>query len=292
MKNSNALNVLIWANKSKIDSNNQIPLYARITLHTKRAEVSLNIRVDPDKWDPQVGFLKGNSQEIKRVNEEIINAKNKISQAHTELKRTESFISADMVKLKYFGHDKPARMLLEIFDEHNVKLEKLIGKGVVKATHTKYLTIRGKVSEFINFKFKRKDVYLETLVFGFITDFEHYLKTEHNISHNVVMSYIKRVKRIVKIAAQNRWISYNPFEAFVCTTQKVERTELEDEELLILEGKTFPIKRLEEVKDCYLFSCYTGYAFVEAGNFKVKTGWPIDIAASAETRRLWPCSQQ
>jgi site-specific recombinase XerD len=264
MKNSNILNVLIWANKSKIDPNNQIPLYARITLHSKRAEVSLNIRVDAGKWDAQIGFLKGNSPEIKRINEEILNAKNKISQAHTELKRTEDFISAEMVKAKYFGKEKPAKMLLEVFDEHNSKLVQLIGKDVVKATHTKYTTIRTKVSDFINFKFKRKDVYLETLTFGFITDFEHYLKTEQNLSHNVVMSYIKRVKRIVKISAQNRWISFNPFEAFVCTTQKVSRTELEHEELLILEEKVFAIKRLEEVRDCYLFSCYTGYAFVDA----------------------------
>lgn len=81
MKNPGTLNVLIWANKSKIDSNNQIPLYARITLHTQRAEVSLNIRIDSNKWDSQIGFLKGNTQEIMRINEEIINTKNNISRA-------------------------------------------------------------------------------------------------------------------------------------------------------------------------------------------------------------------
>lgn len=138
------------------------------------------------------------------------------------------------------------------------------GKGVVKATHTKYVTIRDKVSGFIAYKFKKNDIYLETLTFSFITDFEHYLKVKQSLSHNVVMSYIKRVKRIITIAVNNKWLSHNPFAAFVCKMKKVERTELEEDEILALEEKVFSIHRLEEVKDCYLFACYTGYAFVDA----------------------------
>ena len=66
------------------------------------------------------------------------------------------------------------------------------------------------------------------------------------------------------IAANNGWVLHNPFLAFKCTTRKVERTELEDNELMRLAKKKFKVKRLEEVRDCFLFSCYTGYAFVDA----------------------------
>jgi integrase len=78
------------------------------------------------------------------------------------------------------------------------------------------------------------------------------------------MSYIKRVKRIVIIAHQNKWISHNPFDGFVCTTKKTSRIELENEELIAIEEKAFETDRLKEVADCYLFSCFTGYAFVDA----------------------------
>lgn len=264
MKTSNNLSVLIWANKSKANSSGLCPLYARITYLGKRAEISLTLKVDPDKWDPKIGFVKGNNPDAKRINSEIVNIKTAVIQAHDELKRVDEFITAEKIKSKYMGEEKTQRMLLEVFDEHNTKLEELIGKGIVKATHTKYVTIRDKVSDFIAFKFKRTDVYLETLSYSFITDFEHYLKVKQHISHNVVMSYIKRVKRIVVLSVNNRWLSHNPFAAFVCTTKKVERTELEEEELQVLENKKFKIPRLEEVKDCYLFSCYTGYAFVDA----------------------------
>jgi integrase len=264
MKTSNNLSILIWANKSKANSAGLVPLYARITYLGKRSEISLTLKVDPNKWDPKIGFVKGNSPDAKRTNTEIVNIKNAINQAQDDLKRIDEFITADRVKLKYLGEEKSQRMLLEVFDEHNNNLEELIGKGIVKATHTKYVTIRDKVSNFIAYKFKKNDLYLETLTYSFITDFEHYLKVKQNISHNVVMSYIKRVKRIITLSVNNRWLSHNPFAGFVCTTKKIERTELEDYELQILENKTFTIQRIEEVKDCYLFSCYTGYAFVDA----------------------------
>ncbi len=41
MRNSNSFSVLIWANKSKVDVNGMIPLYARVTVMGKRAEISL-----------------------------------------------------------------------------------------------------------------------------------------------------------------------------------------------------------------------------------------------------------
>jgi site-specific recombinase XerD len=264
MKNSNTLSVLIWANKSKADTNGLIPLYARVTFGGKRSEISLNLKVDPEKWDAKIGFVKGSSPEAKRTNVEIVNIKNAINQAYDGLKRTQNFINAEKIKAKFLGEELPQRLLLEVFDEHNKKMEGLIGKDVVKATHTKYETIRGKVSEFIAYKFKRNDIYLENIQYSFITDFEHFLKVNHGIGHNVVMSYIKRVKRIITISVNNRWISYNPFAEFKCTTKKTSRTELEEEEIYLLEEKEFTIKRLEEVRDCYLFSCFTGYAFVDA----------------------------
>jgi site-specific recombinase XerD len=78
------------------------------------------------------------------------------------------------------------------------------------------------------------------------------------------MSYIKRVKRIVNIAVDNKWLAASPFKEFVCTSKKTTRTELEEQELKALREKRFTVSRLTEVRDCYLFSCYTGYAFVDA----------------------------
>jgi len=67
MKTSNNLSILIWANKSKANTAGLIPLYARITYLGKRSEISLTLKVDPARWDPKVGFVKGNGPEAKRL---------------------------------------------------------------------------------------------------------------------------------------------------------------------------------------------------------------------------------
>lgn len=53
--------ILVWANKSKRNSRNQIPLYLRLTVSGKRAEISLNEKVDIKLWDAKFQKVKGMS---------------------------------------------------------------------------------------------------------------------------------------------------------------------------------------------------------------------------------------
>jgi len=264
MKSTQRFSVLIWTDKRKADLQGNVPLYARITYIGKRAEISIGRKIDPKNWDSETGYVKGSGQEVKDLNSHLIQVSNDIYAAYYDLKRSEDFITAEMIKAKYTGEGQVRKMLLEAFDEHNKQMSELVGKDIVKGTLTKYTTIREKVSEYIKDRFKKNDIYLNTLEYSFITGFEHYLKTEKSISHNVAMSYIKRVKRIVNIAVDNKWLAASPFKEFVCTSKKTTRTELEEQELKALREKRFTVSRLTEVRDCYLFSCYTGYAFVDA----------------------------
>jgi site-specific recombinase XerD len=153
--------------------------------------------------------------------------------------------------------------LLEVFDEHNADLEKLLDKDFVRATLTKYKTVRKKTAEYIEFRFKKPDVYLESIDYSFVTGLEMYLKTEDKIEHNTAMRYIKNLKKIINLAVNHQWMSHNPFNLFKCTYNKVNRVELEWEEINQLAAYNFNVKRLAEVRDTFLFCCYTGYAFVD-----------------------------
>lgn len=264
MKSTQRFSVLIWTDKRKADSQGNVPLYARITYLGKRAEISIGRKIDPKRWDAESGYVRGAGQDVKDLNSHLIQVSNDIYAAYYELNRSEDFITAEMIKARYTGEGQARKMLLEVFDEHNKQMSDLVGKDIVKGTLTKYITIRDKVSDYIQYRYKKNDIYLNTLEYSFITGFEHYLKTEQSISHNVVMSYIKRVKRVINISVDNKYIPASPFKEFVCTSKRTVRTELEEQELKALRDKRFTTTRLDEVRDCYLFSCYTGYAFVDA----------------------------
>jgi integrase len=59
-------------------------------------------------------------------------------------------------------------------------------------------------------------------------------------------------------------IEKNPFNKYDGKIKTLEATFLTQEELTSIESKVFTNSRLDRVKDIFLFSCYTGYAPVDA----------------------------
>jgi len=60
----------------------------------------------------------------------------------------------------------------------------------------------------------------------------------------------------------------NPFTSYRYKTVKKEIVFLTTEELKRLENSDFKIERLNQIKDCFVFCCYTGLAFKEMANLK------------------------
>jgi hypothetical protein len=169
MKNFESFSVLCWANRAKADVNGLLPVYARVTVMGKRAEISLKKKVSPEKWDAKSGFMTGNSNETRLFNKHLISVNNDLHAIYMDFKQRGLHLTAEEVKNKYLGIEAIRRSLLEVFDEHNKNVEELVGKDFVKGTHTKYETIRTKVAEFIAYKYKKQDLYLDTLEYSFIT---------------------------------------------------------------------------------------------------------------------------
>ena len=71
---------------------------------------------------------------------------------------------------------------------------------------------------------------------------------------------------MVNLAVKLEWLEKNPFHAYQLKFDKVERDYLTKQELANLETKTFAIQRLQSVKDMFIFSCYTGLAYIDVFN--------------------------
>lgn len=75
-------------------------------------------------------------------------------------------------------------------------------------------------------------------------------------------------KMIVIIAKNNGWIYTAPFSNYKIRLKRVDRGYLTDAELQKIMKKKFPTKRLEQVRDVFLFSCYTGLSYVDVRELK------------------------
>lgn len=239
-----------------------VTLFARVTVCGERAEISLNRKVTVELWDDGNLLRNQKKAEAIELNKLIDLKRQEIRECYYQLKTEKKEITATAIKNRLLGVDEEAsKSLLEVFKYHNDQVKGLIGKDFALTTYKKFCVTYNKVAAFIKFTYKKSDLLLSALNYKFITDFEYYLKTEDKLSNNSTMSYIKNLKKIVILSVKNEWIKKNPFAAYTCRIEETEKEILHDRDIELLKAKKFPSIRLEQVRDIFLFSCYTGYAY-------------------------------
>lgn len=78
------------------------------------------------------------------------------------------------------------------------------------------------------------------------------------------MKMIQRFRSIYQVAIDNGWANKNPFVSFKLIFENTERGYLTMAELTNLMNKQLTSKRLEQIRDIFVFSCFTGLAYCDA----------------------------
>ena len=257
------LNLLFYLKKSKVNANNEAPIYLRITVGGKRAEISTSRRIDIKKWSKSGHKGIGRSESIRSLNEYLNLLTSKVYKIQKDLIEEDSHYSANTIKDLLLGNNKRGKTIIEIFQAHNKQIKQLEGKQYALATITRYDTALKHVQSFIKYNYRVNDLLLNKINHKFITDFEFYLLNVKNQDHNTALKYIKNFKKIIKIALDNDWLLKDPFSRFKRSFKAVEREILTQEEIDTIIIKELNIPRLDMVRDIFLFSCYTGLAYAD-----------------------------
>ena len=255
--------LLFYIRTTKTKSDGTIPIYVRITINGKRAEFSAKRTIEPIKWNNAKGRAKGSNEQIKALNKYLDTIQAKVYDKQQELMQKNKSITADSLKNAYLDITYDKKTLLGVFKTHNQKINQLIGNGFTKATVDKYELSYKHLKEFIKLNYKADDLHLNEVLFGFITDFEHYLLSVKNIGRNTANKYLSHLIKMINIALDNEWIDKNPFRKFKMKNKEVVKEFLTETELGILFQKEIKFKRLAQVRDIFAFCCLTGLAFVD-----------------------------
>ena len=257
------LSILFYIKKSKANLQGYTNIYLRITLDGKRAECSINRKVHTDLWNSRSQKALGNSSENQEINREIDFIRNKIYTIEQKFQRDGTTYTAAQLRDVYLGKDKTKKMLLEIFQEHNDKVDSLIGKDFAAGTAERYRTCKKHVADYINKKYKRNDIPVRDVDHKFITGLEYYLKTTRKCAHNSAIKYITNFKKIIRIAHANDWIDKDPFLHWKAKLRIVEREFLTEEEIQKIIELELKMERLDQVRDIFIFCCFTGLAYAD-----------------------------
>ena len=118
-------------------------------------------------------------------------------------------------------------------------------KDFALITVRRYESCTRYLAELIKLKYDKEDLPITEVNGELVRAFEFYLKTEKNCQQNTVISYMKRLKKIINLALANEWIAKNPFAG------------------IKFHKKEFALPRLALVRDVFIFSAFTGLAFID-----------------------------
>ncbi|GAA3569528.1 site-specific integrase [Snuella lapsa] len=264
MKTKSTFTVIFFTRKSR-SKINELSIYVRITVKGKRSEMSLKRNVQSSQWDNTKGRGRGSTEPIKILNAYLDGVYNKLLQSHKELIEEDRVITSEAIKSRYLGEDDNSKTLRELIAYHNGNMVHVLKPGTMK----NYYTTERYLQKFLLKKWRLKDIYLKQLNYRFITDFEHYLRTYKDkkkqlvLTNNGVMKHLERFKKMINLAIKLEWMQKNPFNQFQLKYNKYDRQYLNERELALIEETDFTIERLQRIKDCFVFSCYTGLSYVD-----------------------------
>ena len=261
--------MLFYLKKQKNYTSGLAPVYLRITVDGQRAEVTTNRECEPEKWNSHSGRATGTKENIKSLNAFLDNLQSDAYEAHRYLHENEKLITAESLKNRMLGKSEKSYMLIELFKDHNSKVASLIGKGFAQATLKRYETSLRHTQAFLKFQFGVADINIEKVDNAFITDYDYYLRTTNKCNNNSTLKYIKNLGKIIRICLSNGWIIKNPFVNYKGKIKTVNRVYLTEEEVQRMANKSFDIDRLSQVRDVFLFCCFTGLAYVDIKKLKI-----------------------
>ncbi|WP_029292882.1 site-specific integrase [Chryseobacterium hispalense] len=256
-------NLLFFIKKNKIRTNGTAPIYLRITIDGKMADITAKRYIDPKKWDNKAHRALGNSIEAKTLNVYLKTLEQQVYDCHYQMLKEEYFVTSEGLKSKLLGTDISTRMLIPIFQDHNDKVEALVGQDFAPGTLERYKTSLKHTQEFLIWKYKTSDIDITKIDHAFIMDYDFWLRSVRKCANNTAVKYIKNFKKIIRLCMANGWLSKDPFVGYKAKLKVVERPYLRKEEIQTIYEKEFASDRLNQVRDIFLFSCYTGLAYVD-----------------------------
>ena len=264
MLTKHSFSILVWILRYRL-KNGKAPLSIRITINGERAEILPNREIAPTVWDAKAQRVKGNTEEAKSINAHLETIKGSLRMHESRLIALGKTVTAEMLKNEYLGLRPERHSLCTAFETHIKRItEKMKAGHKAPATLDKYAYTFDKVKAFLKYQYKVSDLYLEDIKRSFIHDFEHYLFTVEHLQNNTVMKYLLQTKTILKLAVEMGWLATDPTSGYRLSFENKEPMRLEMVELNALVAKDLPVGRLAEARDCYVFMCYTGYAYEDA----------------------------
>lgn len=203
--------LLFYMKKPKNYLKGVAPIYLRITVNGLRSEITTGRSCEPLRWNSGVGRANGNKEEIKSLNTYLDHLQIKVYEAHSQLIEADEVITAEHLRNKFQGKTEKRITLIEVFKDHNYKMESLVGSEFSKGTAERYRTSLKHTLDFLKWKYDVEDIEIRKIDYTFISEYDYYLRSVRKCANNSTVKYLKNFGKIIRIGLSNGWLTVNPF---------------------------------------------------------------------------------
>ena len=160
-------------------------------------------------------------------------------------------------------------MFLEELTLYCEKRQKEVGVRITQLTSNKYYRLCRYLREYTKQECKKDDIRLSAVSYGYLDGFNTYLQTAHRCHHNGAINILDCLRNFMLYCLRNEWIEKNPFKNYkLKEVAPPPKEHLSKKEIERLMEKPMPNLRLENVRDIFVFCCYTGLAFADVKELK------------------------
>ena len=223
-----------------VNKDGKVPVMLRIYLNDERLSLgSTGIAILRSQWDSKKERVKGRSTEALSLNLELDNIQNGLQNIFRRMELGD-YLSLERIKMEFLGKKEDIGTIMELFDRH--------------------------ITAFLKSKYSRTDLKLSELTYVVLHDFDLYLRTKVGQAPNTATKTLKTFKTITLFGGKLGILHHDPFVNLRFHMEPVDRGFLTDEEILRVANKDLGIQRLELVRDIFIFSCFTGLAYIDVSN--------------------------
>ena len=258
--------VVFYLRSNYVNKEGKTSVMLRIYLNNERLSLgSTGIAITASQWDKDKERIKGRTTDALSTNLQLDNIASGLQAIFRKIEMSDD-LSLERIKSEFLGKKDEIDTFMQLFEKHNTDISKQVGISVSKATLQKYNVCKRHFSDFLDKQYKRNDLKLTELTYLIIREFDLYLRTVVGQNSNTATKTMKTFKTITLLGQKMGVLLHDPFMNHRFHLEPVNRGFLTDEEILLIANKEIGIPRLELVRDIFIFSCFTGLAYIDVSN--------------------------
>lgn len=262
------LSILFYPRLDRVTKKGIYPIVCRVTLDGDRKVFNTGFKVSKLYWNQKRQKCSNRSDHALHINTGINHIRVKIESSFFSLmKQATPFTMEDLLNRGRRKKEHQNTLIIDYYESYLINMKRLVPS---KYTLQTYYTVRQAYNYLCDYLKQKKmnSMKLSSMNKSFIASLRDQL-TIKEYKSSTINKALKNILMVYNKAHADGVIKDHKLRGFRLKHEKREIKYLSAEDLTKLENYLPTKSNLSDIKDCFLFSCYTGMAYNELKNFSL-----------------------